>query len=181
MDEQKALRGMARKNEAALEWVIERYGAYVSTVIHNIIGSAMSPADIEEAAADVFLALWENVARVNPGKLKAYLGALARNKALKKTRELGLELPLEEDLLIISPQDVEGDIAAAEEARLVRQAVLAMTWPDREIFLRHYYYCQSVAVIASELDMPQGTVKTRLRRGREKLKETLIKGGWELG
>lgn len=48
--------------------------------------------------------------------------------------------------------------------------------PDREIFLRHYYYCQSVTDIAAALDMNANTVKTRLRRGRERLRAELSKG-----
>ena len=51
-----------------------------------------------------------------------------------------------------------------------------MEEPDREIFLRHYFYCQGVAEIALALDMNTNTVKTRLRRGREKLRRELTKG-----
>jgi RNA polymerase sigma-70 factor (ECF subfamily) len=48
-----------------------------------------------------------------------------------------------------------------------------MTQPDQEIFLRHYYYCQSVAVIAEKMKMNPSTIKTRLKRGREKLRQYL--------
>lgn len=51
-----------------------------------------------------------------------------------------------------------------------------MPEPDREIFLRHYYYCQGVADIALALDMNANTVKTRLRRGRERLRKELAEG-----
>ena len=46
--------------------------------------------------------------------------------------------------------------------------------PDREIFLRHYYCFQNVADIALALDMNVNTVKTRLRRGRERLRAELM-------
>ena len=55
----------------------------------------------------------------------------------------------------------------------MREAVLAMPYPDREIFLRHYYYGQKLEAIAQEMDMNLSTVKTRLRRGREKLRSVL--------
>ena len=55
----------------------------------------------------------------------------------------------------------------------MREAVLSMTQPDQEIFLRHYYYCQSVSVIAEKMNMNPSTIKTRLRRGREKLRQHL--------
>ena len=97
MDEAEALERLGKKDEAALVWLIERYAPYVNTVIYNIIGTVVSPCDVEEVASDVFLVLWQNAAAVQEGKLKAYLGAVARNKAREKLRSLGGELPLEED------------------------------------------------------------------------------------
>ena len=52
--------------------------------------------------------------------------------------------------------------------------------PDSEIFLRRYYCNQSVAEIAAATRLHPENVKTRLRRGREKLKKLLKKGGCEL-
>jgi DNA-directed RNA polymerase specialized sigma24 family protein len=47
----------------------------------------MTDADIEEAVSDVFLILWHNSKKVMQGKLKAYLGGLARNKVKEKMRK----------------------------------------------------------------------------------------------
>ena len=52
-----------------------------------------------------------------------------------------------------------------------------MSHPDREIFLRHYYYCQTVSQISGEMGINVSTVKTKLRRGREKLRKQLCEGG----
>ncbi len=81
MDERAALRGLLRREEQALSWLIRRYGAYVNTIVYHILGTSMNAADVEEVASDVFLALWQNAQKVQPDKLKAYLGAIARNKA----------------------------------------------------------------------------------------------------
>jgi len=59
--------------------------------------------------------------------------------------------------------------------------VLSMTQPDKEIFLRFYYYCQSISVIAEKMGMNQSTVKTRLKRGREKLRQHLTGFKTEIG
>lgn len=178
MDEAEALDRLGKKDEAALVWLIERYAPYVNTVIYNIIGTVASPCDVEEVSSDVFLVLWQNAAAVQKGKLKAYLGAVARNKAREKLRSLGGELPLEEDVLSIS--NLEYDLEEREQAELVRAAVEAMPLEDREIFLRHYYYFQPLARIAEELSMNLSTVKTRLRRGREKLKDELKRRGCDV-
>ena len=87
-------------------------------------------------------------------------------------------LPLEEDALDVpGPDDPPGDLERAEERRLVRQAVEALPGQDREIFLRHYYYAQTVQEIAGRMALNESTVKTRLRRGRMKLKELLTREG----
>ena len=178
VDERRALRGLTQQNEAALAWLIERYAPYVNTIVFNIIGASMSVGDVEEVASDVFLVLWKNAERIRPGKLKAYLSGVARNLAKDRLRKAGRELPLEEDILSSSDSDVEREMEVREQAGLVNRAILNMDYPDREIFLRHYYYCQSLPQIAGEMDMNLSTVKTRLRRGRSKLKDELRKGGF---
>ncbi len=177
VDERQALRALRRRDEAALAWFITRYAAYVSAVIRSVGGIFLAPEDIEEAASDVFLILWQNAASVRPGKEKAYLSGVARNKARERLRALGQELPLEEDVLALPDADMEGDLNRREQADVLRRALLGMGWPDRELFLRHYYYGQPLSRIAEAMDMNLSTVKTRLRRGRERLKEELMKGG----
>ncbi|MDO4581266.1 MAG: sigma-70 family RNA polymerase sigma factor [Bacillota bacterium] len=180
MDEEQALRAIERKDEAALAWVIDRYSAYVNTIIYNISGKTMTAADIEEVTSDVFLVLWSSAAKVRPDKLKAYLGGIARNKAKEKNRSKGLDIPLEEDLMPVSDIDIELEFEGREQAEFIRRALLTMEHPDREIFLRHYYYYQTTAQIAKEMNVNCSTVKTRLRRGRDRLKESLYEGGYEI-
>ena len=173
MNDAKALRALQKGSEDALTWIIERYSAYVYTVAFHIVGQAMSPADAEEVAADVFAALWNHAETIKPSSLKSWLGTVARNTAKNKLRTAGGTLPLEDDVLILERDSAEEEILRNEQNRLVREAVLAMPYPDREIFLRHYYYGQKLGTIAREMDLNLSTVKTRLRRGREKLRTVL--------
>ncbi len=181
MEEKEALARLIRKEEPALVWVIERYSGYVSTIVYNIIGSKMTVSDVEEVTSDVFLTLWTNADRVAPGKLKAYLSGIARNKAAEKTRQWKDVMPLEENMLELPGMDPEETLVSRERAALVQRAVQEMPEPEREIFLRHYYYFQSVTQIAGEMNLNSSTVKTKLRRGRETLKRTIQKGGYDLG
>jgi RNA polymerase sigma-70 factor (ECF subfamily) len=177
LDERKAIKTLRQRNTEALEWLIGSYAGYVTAVVYNIIGHIMSTPDIEEVVSDVFLALWDNSEKVNVNKLKAYLGSIARNKAKNKLRELGTALHIEDDIILISDATPESALIAKEEGILVKKAIFAMEYPDREIFLRHYYYYQGVSKIAEEMDMNISTVKTRLARGRQKLKDTFSEGG----
>lgn len=176
MDENSALQALCAGDEAALMWFIDRYTAYVATIINNMLLPRLTAADTEEAAADVFLALWKNAPRIKPGGVRAYLGGIARNKARDALRSLREELPLEEDVLSIPGPGPDEALTERELAERTRCAVELMPEPDREIFLRHYYYCQGVADIALALDMNANTVKTRLRRGRERLRKELAEG-----
>ena len=178
MNDGSALRALKRGDEKALEWIIDRYSSYVSTIIGNILGTFMTDDDVEEAVSDVFLTLWHNSEKVMPGKLKAYLGGLARNKAKEKMRTANQDIPLDDDMILISDENPEKDFSAKEQARFIRLALLKMPYPDREIFIRHYYYYQTVETLSREMGINLSTVKTKLRRGREKLKEVLLEGGY---
>ena len=173
MNDAKALRALQKGSEDALAWIMDRYSAYVYTVAFHIVGQSMSSADAEEVAADVFAALWKHAETIKPSSLKSWLGTVARNTAKNKLRTAGETLPLEDDILILERDSAEEEILRQEQDRLVREAVLAMPYPDREIFLRHYYYGQKLETIAREMDLNLSTVKTRLRRGREKLRTVL--------
>ena len=81
MDENKYLARLSGKDEKALLWFMDRYTSYVSTVIKQVTRGMISESDIEETVADVFLVLWNNAAQILPGKVKAYLASVARNKA----------------------------------------------------------------------------------------------------
>lgn len=175
--ERTLLHRLRQGDEAALSAVIDRYAGYVSAILSRILGADTPQADIEELAADTFFALWRNAGAVEDGKLKAYLGAVARNKAKDALRRQKRELPLEEDLLL-SPEDPARQLEEKELARFLREAVQSMGEAEREIFLRYYYAYEPIAEIAEALGIPLSTVKTRLRRGRQKLKEILQKGGY---
>ena len=180
MEEKQALKALKHRDEAALVWFMERYTPYVHTIISNILGGVMSARDREEVSSDVFLVLWKNAGKIRPGKVKAYLSGTARNMAKDRLRQAGRDLPLEEDILVVSTEDVERELELREQAGIVRRAMLRMGQPDREIFLRRYYYYQPLVQIAEEMGMHLSTVKTRLRRGREKLKDELRKGGYDI-
>lgn len=62
-----------------------------------------------------------------------------------------------------------------ERTRMVREAVDSMEPVDREIFLRHYFWHQPVAQIAGEMGKNVPAIKSRLARGREKLRKILLK------
>lgn len=173
MQEAELLKKLRQKRPQALEKVIDQYGAYVATVIGNVLGVAGSMEDAEELASDVFFALWEHGEQVTEGKLKPWLAAVARNRAKDLLRKRRTTLPMEEDMLSIPTGTPEEQALVEERKQELFIAVESMGEPDREIFLRFYYLFQTMEEISLRLGMPLGTIKTKLHRGRKRLKDIL--------
>lgn len=180
MKEETILRKLRQKDPQGLEALMDKYIPYVSAVCWNILRSSMQAEDAEEVVSDVFLAAWEQAESIRPGYVKQWLGAVARNKAKNRLRLLGQDLPLEEDVLELpEDQTPQGQLDRREEGRLVRRAVDQLPGEDREIFVRHYWYAQTLPEISEYMHLNLSTVKTKLRRGRHRLKELLTR--WDVG
>ena len=176
MTEKQLIRGLARGELSALEDLIQRYTPYVSSVVSRILRGRQ--ADVEELTADVFLAAWVNRDRLQPGKVKGYLGTIARNRAFNLLRADRQSLPLEDDVLLLETDGPEKELDRRETARIVNQALTRLDKPQRELFVRHYYYGQTVQEAALAMGVNLSTAKTWLRRGRETLKTILKKEGY---
>ena len=175
LTEEQALRQMKQGSQDALAWFIQRYGAYVSTIIHNIIGQRMSNADVEEVASDVFLALWNNAGKILPNAARSWLATVARNTARSRLRRASDTLPLDEVAVIVDDRTPEATLERREQAVRVRMALLSLNPVDREVFLRFYYYYQKTADIAADMGLNESTVRTKLNRGRAKLRDFLLR------
>ena len=150
------LERLRRQDADALEALTARYRAYVNTVLSHMLRGTGTREDVEELCADVFLTLWQHAAEPEAGRLKPWLGTVARNLALswlRRRRALTMDLD---------------KLAAA-----VRRAVDSLRPRDREVFLRYYFYLQPAETIAAELGLAPASVRSRLSRGRELLRKKL--------
>ncbi len=175
-EEEKLVKALRRGELSALEELLDRYTPYVSSVIARILRGRQ--ADVEELTADVFLAAWDNRAKLQPGKVKGYLGAIARNRAFNLLRASRESLPLEDDVLLLETEGPDRALDKKETARVVNQALSQLDKPQRELFVRHYYYGQTVQEAAEAMGLNQSTAKTWLRRGRAALKAILEQEGY---
>lgn len=131
--------------------------------------------------ADTFVALWRYAPRLEQQAkpLRPWLVVTARNKGIDRYHLLcrNTALSLDADLGETIGELAEFDRATSDAADWVGALVAAMDPPDREIFLRKYYLLQSSKEIAAALGMGEGTVNTRLSRGRERLRRQLQQKG----
>lgn len=181
MDDQQLLHRLHSSEPGALSAAIETYTAYVSAVISHQLGRKGSREDIEELTANVFVSLWENRNTIRTGKLRGWLGTVARNEARSFLRKKRLLTVSPEDVILISGDVAQKLLEKGEVRQLLRQALDSLGQPDKEVFLRFYYYEQPIPDIAREMGLNREAVKSKLRRGRTKLKDKLTEGGYPYG
>ncbi len=80
-----------------------------------------------------------------------------------------------------SPLDLEAEALARLERTAILKEVLALPWPYQEVIYLYYYLDLDVRETARAMDVPEGTVRTRLHRARALLKDRLEKEGWNRG
>lgn len=173
-EDERLICNIKRKRRGALEKVIDLYTPYVGTVIYNVIGSAMTKEDIEEVISDTFVTLWRNADKfdAHKGCLRTYLGTMARNLAKNKFAALTVNAELDENITAFHA-DPGIKVEQDEERANMINAINELGEPDSEIFMRYYYYDEKISYISKAMSLPVNTVKTKLARGRRKLKEIL--------
>lgn len=176
--EAKLLEQLKQHNRKALERVMQRYTNYVGTIIRNVLRGQLSQEDLEELTADVFIALWEHAMDIRTENLTGYLASIARSKAINWIRKKQIETQPLDDVVIADDTDVPAQTELAEMAEILQEMLDALPMQDRNILIRYYYYHQTVREIASELHMKEATVKTRMHRSRNKLRQLFTERGY---
>ena len=174
------IKKLKKHDHTAFEEIVHKYLPLVSTVVYNIGESKLTKEDMEEVISDVFVTLWKNTDKIIEGKLKGYLCSIARTKTLDKLYYIK-EPPLDiDDMQLEDDFYVEGIAEANETAEVLQQLISEIPEPDREILIRYYYYRQTAATIADRLGMKLPTVKSKLKRTREKLRRKLAERGYSV-
>ena len=168
-DESKLLRQLKRKPESIINQAIEIYTPYLSTVLYNMVGNGLPREDIEEIVSDVFIMLWKNAEYIDlsKGTLRSYIAATARNFALKR---------LNKKKDYISLDDIElptEDSFADTKTNSLWDAVMTLGEPDNEIFVRYYRFDEKLKDISRATGLNISTIKSKLSRGKRKLKRIL--------
>lgn len=170
-DEKKLLLRLKRGERGAIEDAVEAYTPYLSTVLYNMCGGRLVKEDAEEVIADTFVALWKNAERIDAqkGTLRSYIAATAHNFALKKLGKTKNFADIAE-IEVAAEGDFASDAAQSDE---LWDAVMSLGEPDNEIFVRYYKFGEKLNDIAAATGVNLSTVKTKLSRGKTKLKKIL--------
>ena len=128
----------------------------------------------EDVCQDVFVKLYTHGAAIEPGKEKAWLLRVTVNACRDLWRGAWLRRVVlgAPTLEIIPAQD--DAIEQREEKEEIMRAIYKLPAAFREAVLLHYYQGMGIAEIAQMLNLPEGTISSRLSRARKKL-EVLLK------
>jgi RNA polymerase sigma-70 factor (ECF subfamily) len=149
-----------------------RFGTDVLRVSYFYLGNRDQAEDVTQ---DVFVRLMENQPVLKPGSEKAWLLKVALNRCRDLWRSAW-----HKRVLLGSPKleliPADDRIEERMEKEALMQAVNALPAPEKEVFLLFYYQGMSTGETAAILDLPEGTISSRLSRGRRKLKQFLDGG-----
>ncbi len=177
MDDNGIIRLIELRDEKAIEELTSAYGGYIRSVAYNILRNR---EDALECENDVYLEMWNNTTFEEGRSLRAYLGAVARNKALnmkrsrKQEEDASSDVSLDDIAELIPDTKPDGDILTEYELTELLNAFLAELSEDaRIIFVRRYWNCEKIDEIAKRYGFSEGKVKMALRRTKTKFEKYL--------
>ncbi|MBO4391510.1 MAG: sigma-70 family RNA polymerase sigma factor [Lachnospiraceae bacterium] len=174
-----------KRDENALVESQRVYGNYCMHIARNIL---FNEQDSEECFNSVLLAAWESIPPQKPQNLKTYLGRLARiisfdyvrRKNMKKRIPEEALTPIDELRDVFGSFDVESAVEEEELSHLISVFLRSCKEDERNIFVRRYWYYDSVNEICSRYGYGKSKVTVSLKRTRDKLVQYLMKGGYNL-
>lgn len=179
MDDAKIIALYWERDERAISETKSKYGAMLHSIAVRLLGCDHAA---EECVNDTLLALWNAIPPERPEPLAAFAGKITRNLAMKRlTREKaakrnGVTVSFAElDGCIPGAYGVEEALAEKELTRAIDAFLRAQSREDRNLFLRRYWFFDSIGELGHRFGMSQSKVKSRLQRLREKLKVYLEK------
>ncbi len=176
MNDEKVIKAIKNRNEAAINEVIKKYSKLLWSVAGAVLNNIGSTQDVEECVADTFIYLWEHPEKYDfrRGKMKTWLSVVARTQAINRCREIARRnaVPLEDSDFTEQLGILDAFIEAEKRRELIAE-INELGEEEREILIRRYYYEQKPKEIALAMDMSVKQVDNRLYQTKLKLRKTL--------
>ena len=170
-----------RRDEDAIRQTELAYGGKLYNLSYRLLWNR---EDAEESVSDTYMKAWENIPPTKPTFFYAYLakicGLLAmgkldwNNAAKRKAEVVALSDEMENCIPDLSR---EMQIQSQELGALLNEFLGTLSPENRQIFMRRYWYAESIAEIAQRFHLGESNVKTKLMRTRNALRSFLEKEG----
>lgn len=182
MEDERIIAMLWARDENAIAALQQKYKAYCFAIAMRVLCDVQ---DAEEVLNDTWLAAWNSIPPYTPQKLAAFVGKLTRNTALKKyrthtaqKRSNAVTVSLEELQECVPTEHTAEDLLQERElSGIIDRFLRAQPVHVRRIFVRRYWYFDSVSEIAARYNCSESRVKMILLRTRAKLADYLKKEG----
>ena len=183
MEDEDILKLYFAREEKAIEKTSEKYGSYCRTIAENILESR---EDADECVNDTWLKAWMTIPPERPRFLKTFLARITRNLSFDRYRKKNAEKRGGGQMLEVLDELAECVPGGTEpEKEWDRKELLAaiesfldtLSLEDQALFVRRYWYAESVADLALRFSVSRGALSVRLYRLRERLREHLMRSG----
>jgi len=170
------LERIAAGDQAAVQECIDAYGNLIWSIARRYLRNSNQA---EDAVQDVFIDLWSSAARFDRkiASEVAFVSTIARRRLIdklrKQTRQPGFDSLDDEETGDIRQPSIDAPMEDESEVAIVERVLNAMEPEHRQILSLSLYEGYTHSEIAEQLDMPLGTVKTRIRRGLIHIREQL--------
>jgi RNA polymerase sigma-70 factor (ECF subfamily) len=175
---------VARRDEAALGALYDRYSRLIYSLALRIVGERTLA---EEIVMDAFVSVWRAASTFveERGRFVAWLTSVARHRAIDELRRLnvrpeGSSVELDEAIRTSGPDSVEDVVSVRQRREQVRSVLGRLPDAQREALELAYFGGLTQQEIADKTHTPLGTVKTRMRLGMLKMRDELVRIGADL-
>ena len=157
-------------DEAAWNELVERFSRYVYAIA--VQAFRLAPPDAEDVFQEVFARVYEQLARLrNDEAIRPWIGQLTRRLCIDRLRAGGREGPIDPNDLEL--EEVDETLSRLDEALTVQAGLDAVGDACREILDRFFCRDESYRAIGEALDLPAGTIASRISRCLSKLRVQL--------
>ena len=178
MEDREIISLFFERNEKAVFETDKKYGGLLRKISMNLLGVF---EDAEECVNDTYHTAWLCMPPKNPQSLRAFLGRITRNisvsryrKNRAKKRYNGIDIMLSElSDCVPDSEDTSHAVEARELTRFITVWLAGLSENDRELFIKRYWYCDSVKQLASKSGLSPNKVSQRLFALRCSLKNEL--------
>ena len=186
MEDDKLVSLYLLRDESAISHTAEKYGSRLRGIAQRITGDA---ATAEECENDTYLEAWNRIPPHEPRSyLAAFLSRIVRNLSLNRCAEREClkrgawvtEFTEELEQCIPASGDVGQELDGAELGRVISLFLHGQSKEKRVMFVRRYFYLDTIEAIAKGFRCSESKVKTRLFRMRKELRRYLEKEGYQL-
>ena len=184
MDDSKIIELYFKRDDRAIKETQVKYGKLCHKIAYNILNNY---EDTEECVNDTYVGVWNAIPPARPNNFMSFVCKITRNLSLKRLefmkrekRSADVLVSLHELEEVVPDEKIAPDTSDEDIGKLISDFLYMQKEDVRNVFIRRYYFFDSIKEIAVELYFSESKVKNMLFYTRNKLKDYLIKEGVEI-